>query len=68
MEEIQEIKSAVEKELKIEAKLVESNTHTFLLESKKAEADTAFRNHKGSRSYKTVSVKNRVLCYSTNDL
>jgi sulfur transfer protein SufE len=68
MEEINQIKELVEKELKIEAKLVESNSHVFLLESKKADADTAFRNHKGSRQYKTISVKNRVLCYSTNDL
>jgi hypothetical protein len=48
--------------------LVDSNTHTFLFEAKKSDADNAFRNHKGSRTYKTLSVKNRVLCFSTNDL
>ena len=46
----------------IDVKIVESNSHVFLLEVKKKEGDAAFRASK--KTYKQVSIKNRIIAFT----
>lgn len=51
----------------MDAKLVESSSHTFLFESKKKETDEAFRAIK-ERKFKSISVKKGCISYTTDAL
>jgi len=62
---IESLRKEYSSELGVEAKLVESTTHTFLFESKKKETDEAFRSMK-SRKYKSISVKKGCIAYTTD--
>ena len=47
---------------------MESNSHTFLFEAKKKQADDAFRSCHRPKMYKTVTVKKGVITFTTDDL
>lgn len=52
--------------LKKPVNLVESNLHTFVFEVDKKEGDTGMR--KSSQKYKIISIKNRNMIFSNNEL
>ena len=66
MSQIEEIRVQTESALEIPVTLIESGTHTYIFEAKKQSADEAFR--KNPRKYKTVSVKNRALTFTIEEL
>jgi len=66
-----EIESLRKKEsaiLGLDIKMIQSATQTYLFESKKKESDEAFRKSSKCKNYKTVSIKNRLLSFTTADL
>lgn len=64
--EIERLKETVSDDLGIDVKLVDNNTYTFVFEVGKKEGDDAFR--KSKAKYKTVSIKNKSISFTTNDL
>lgn len=64
--EIESLKESVSDDLGIDVKLVDNNSYTFVFEVGKKEGDDAFR--KSKAKYKTVSIKNKSISFTTNDL
>ena len=64
--QIESHRKIVEKDLNIDVKVTDSNTHIFLFESNKKEGDDAFR--ASSKKYKTISIKQRTVAFTTNEL
>lgn len=67
LKEVESLRLEYSNELGVDAKLVESTTHTYLFESKKKETDEAFRRLQ-NRKYKSISVKKGVIAYTTDKL
>ncbi|EGR30181.1 hypothetical protein IMG5_138850, partial [Ichthyophthirius multifiliis] len=65
--EINSLKQEYARELGVEIKIVDSNTHTYLFEGKKKETDDAFR-RKNHQKYKIISMKKTTILYTTEDL
>lgn len=65
MKQVENLRLEYSKELGVDAKLVESATHTYLFESKKKETDEAFR-RLHSRKYKSISIKKGCISYTTD--
>lgn len=67
MKQIEALRLQYSEELGVDAKLVESTTHTYLFESKKKETDEAFR-RLHSKKYKSISIKKSGISYTTDEL
>lgn len=65
--QVERIRQVESEKLGIEVKLVESNTHSFVLEANKKQADDAFRCQKGKK-YKSLSIRNRVMTFTLDAL
>lgn len=46
--------------------LIPSNLHTFIFEVDKKEGDAGMR--KSSTKYKIISIKNKIMCFTCNEL
>lgn len=64
--EIERLKESVADDLGLDIKLIDHNTYTFAFEVNKKEGDEAFR--KSKMKYKTISIKNKSISFTTNDL